>query len=282
MPAPIAVRSLLRDAFAGAGAAALPLRVLRARLRFLSPLPCRFSGAYASYEAAFRAAERRGLAGYDHDEIAGVAFEAMCRVAPWDYPVLFWLGRLGASVDRLVDAGGHMGTKYRAFADLLPIREEMRWIVYDVPAIVRAGRRRAEAEGLSGLRFVERLEDAGAVDLFLGSGLFQYVDAPPSVLLRRLSAPPAHLLFNKVALRKGPTVVTLERIGKARVPYQIRNEAAFLREIADLGYTLVDRWTIPSLAHVVETHPELGASESAGFYFRLAASAGAGDAAARG
>ncbi|MGH6810071.1 MAG: hypothetical protein ACREEJ_25010 [Ensifer adhaerens] len=31
----------------------------------------------------------------------------------------------------------------------------------------------------------------------------------------------------------------------------------------------IDRWTIPSLSHMIETHPELGPSESAGFYFRL-------------
>ncbi|WP_313958406.1 methyltransferase, TIGR04325 family [Chelativorans salis] len=246
-----------------------PLRAARGRLRFLSPFPCRFSGAYATYTEALAAAAGMGLAGYDHDEVAEVAFEKMCHVALWDYPVLFWLRRLSGEVGFLIDAGGHMGTKYRAFRDLLPITDDLHWVVYDLPAIVRAGRRRAEADGLTNLRFVERLEDAGATDVFLGSGLLQYLDVPLPNLLRRLPWTPRHLLLNKVALREGPTVVTLERIGKARVPYQMRNEETFLKDVQSLGYSLVDRWSIPSLSHVIDTHPELGASESAGFYFKL-------------
>jgi len=262
-------RHLLSRAAAGVRSSLLPLHAARGRLRYLSPFPRRFTGAYGSYAEAYAVARRHGLAGYDHDEIAHVAFEKMCEVALWDYPILFWLQKLSNEVLLLVDAGGHMGTKYRAFRKLLPAVNELDWTVYDLPAIVRAGRRRAEQDGLKSLHFVEHLEDAGAPDLFLGSGLLQYLDVTLADLLGRLPMLPRHLLLNKVALRKGEIVVTLERIGKARVPYQIRNEAAFLGEVQGLGYDLVDRWTIPSLSHVIDTHPELGASESAGFYFRL-------------
>ncbi|EKF18450.1 methyltransferase, TIGR04325 family [Nitratireductor pacificus] len=264
------LRPLKRRLSASLRSSLLPLQIAQGRLRGLSPVPCRFSGAYPSHEVALAAARRSGLAGYDHPEVAEVAFEAMCRIAPWDYPVLFWLRRLQGEVTSLVDAGGHMGTKYRAFRDALPIAETFPWTVYDLPAIVDAGRRRAEADGLHGLRFVDRLEEAGAPDLFLGSGLLQYLDAPLPALIARLKAPPPHLLLNKVALRRGPTVVTLECIGSARVPYQIRNEDTFLASVEALGYQMIDRWSIPSLSHVIDTHPELGSSESAGFYFRRA------------
>ncbi|MCT7375577.1 methyltransferase, TIGR04325 family [Chelativorans salis] len=247
----------------------MPFRVAWGRLRLMLPRPPQFSGAYASYEEAFAAAARMGQAGYDHDDVAEIGFDRMCPVLSWDYPVLFWLGQLVGEVDLLVDAGGHMGTKYRAFRKLLPLDEELRWVVYDVPAVVRAGRRRAAADGLDRLQFVERLEDAGAPDLFLGSGLLQYLDVGFAQLLGRLESPPRHLLLNKVALRTGPTVVTLQHYEKLRTPYQIRNEDGFMREVEGLGYRLVDRWTNPSLSHVIRTHPELGSSESAGFYFRL-------------
>jgi hypothetical protein len=64
-------------------------------------------------------------------------------------------------------------------------------------------------------------------------------------------------------------VVTLERTGKSHVPYQIRSERAFIGDVQALGYSMVDRWTIPSLSHIIETQPEMGASTGAGFYFRL-------------
>ncbi|MGZ9721008.1 methyltransferase, TIGR04325 family [Rhizobium miluonense] len=246
-----------------------PLRLARGRLNYLSPFPRRFTGAYTTFEAAMVAARRQRLAGYDHDEIAPVAYAKMCEVAPWDYPVLFWLRSLLGEIDGLVDAGGHMGTKYRAFRPLLPLEGSFRWTVYDLPAIIRAGRNLAEKERLTSLHFVNRVEDAGEMPLFLGSGLMQYLDTPLSSLLMQMPSLPHHLILNKVALRKGSTIVTLERIGKSFVPYHMRNEADFVGDIAGLGYRQVDRWSIPALSRAIDTHPELGRSESAGFYFRL-------------
>lgn len=262
-------RSVLSGTVRGLSRSLSPLRAAGGRLRYLSPFSRRFTGAYSSYDAAFAAAKAMRLAGYDHEEIANVSFAKMCQVAPWDYPVLFWMRNLAHETEGVIDAGGHMGTKYRAFLQLLSFDDSFKWVVYDLPSIVRVGRRMAERDGLTGLSFVDQIEDAGGIPLFLGSGLLQYLDIPLSDLLKRLPAPPRHLLLNKVALRKDRTVVTLEKIGSAYVPYQMRNEATFLNDVARMGYRMVDRWSIPSLSHVIDTHPELGASESAGFYFRL-------------
>ena len=245
-----------------------PLRIAGGRMKLLSPFPPQFSGAYATYDLAVAAGRPGSKIGFDHEDLTDVAFERMCEITPWDYPVLFWLSRLLPEIDLLVDAGGHMGTKFRAFRNLLPIESEVDWVVYDVPAIVRAGRRRAELDGLDRLRFVERMEDAGAPDLFIGSGLLQYLDVPLTSLLSRLPDLPKHVILNKVALRQGPTVFTLQRFEDVTVPYQIRNDAGFMAELSRLGYQMMDRWTIPTLSHTIETHPELGASESTGFYFR--------------
>jgi putative methyltransferase (TIGR04325 family) len=172
-------------------------------------------------------------------------------------------------VTNIVDAGGHMGTKFFAFREMLMLQDRVEWIVYDLPALVRAGRARAEREGVPGLRFIDRLEDAPPSHLFLASGLLQYLDVPFPQLLARLPARPRHMIINKVALREGPTVVTLERHGDARVTYQIRNQNTFMSEISELGYRVVDHWTIPILSHVIPTHPELGASQSKGFCLEL-------------
>ena len=247
----------------------IPAKVISGRLKFVSPLPRRFSGAYDSFDHAQAAACRRSIVGYDNDAVTDVAFEQMCKLAPWDYPVLFWLDKLSPEIHCLVDAGGHMGTKYRAFRNHLELGRGMRWVVYDVPAIVRAGQLRAQRDNCPGLEFIDDIALAPHAELFLGSGLLQYLDRPLSQLLLSLKALPRHLILNKVALRKGPEVVTLEKIGPALVPYRIRNDTATIREIEKLGYRLVDRWSIPSLANVIDTHPELGPSESAGFYFRL-------------
>ncbi len=265
-------RRIFRAVEAGFDHSLGPVKVLRGRLRYLSPLPRRFTGAYSSFDEAIAAANSAGrLAGYNHREIAPVSFAEMCKVAPWDYPVLFWLARLRHESEGLLDAGGHMGTKFRAFRGLLDLDEGFPWVIYELPEIAEAGRERARQDGLLQLQFLHDLSTAPALPIFLGSGLMQYLDRPLSVLLQELPQLPRHLLLNKVAFRRGGRpVVTLERIGRAYVPYQMRDETAFVQDLERLGYEQVDRWSIPALSHVIDTHPELGSSESAGFYFRLA------------
>jgi putative methyltransferase (TIGR04325 family) len=264
-PGPQGLFALLNQ---GVRAGSSPLKALIGRVRYLDPRYKRFQGLYADYAHAFAAASRKGIAGYDHDGVAPVSFEAMCRVEAWDYPVMFWLGRLLAGGGNVLDAGGHMGTKYRAFAPYLDYGEAVTWTVYDLPAIVRAGRAKAMADGLDALSFVEHIADAPAPTVFLASGLLQYLDRPIEDLLGQIESPPQWLLFNKVAFHACGPAVTLERIGNALVPYQMRKHKSFVDGIQRLGYRLADSWRIAELSHTICTHPEIGPSENRGFVFR--------------
>ena len=248
---------------------AMPARCGLARARYLLPIRPSFFEAYRSYEEALAAVPARSLIGYDHQDIADISFEVMCRVQPWDYPVLFWLERLLPQVSRVVDAGGHMGTKFRAFGKFLPLDDTIEWVVYDLPSIVRAGRVLAERDGLKTLRFSETPEGCPPSELLLASGLLQYLDIPFSQFVARLQQKPKHLVLNKVALREGPTIVTLENIGAAKVPYQVRNREGFMIELAALGYEVVDEWTNTALSHRIVTRPDLGESSNTGFYLRM-------------
>ena len=155
--------------------------------------------------------------------------------------MLYWLEQLAPQVSRIVDAGGHMGTKFRAFRNHLKLRPGCEWIVYDVPAIVKAGRERAEKDGLTGLSFTDDLASVQQVEIFLASGLLQYLDIPFPELIGKLQEKPRHILINKLAVRDGETVVTLENFGKALVPYQVRARKPFFDDIEKMGYRVVDR-----------------------------------------
>lgn len=247
-----------------------PLTATLARARVHSPRPPRFAGAYPTRAAALAALPDTARSGYDTPDVAEVAFDEMCRVVAWDYPVLFWLQQTLRPGMRVLDAGGHMGTKYIAFRDLLPL-EEVTWTVFDLPAITAAGRA-AQGTGRvpQAIRFADTLDTAGPVDLFLASGLFQYADQTLPQMLARLPAPPETLLLNKVATTDGAARVTLEQIGGMRVPYAIHQRAAFEAAFATAGYTLIDSWVLPNLSHRIPTHPWLGESVSRGYMLRRA------------
>lgn len=229
----------------------------------------RYRGCFADVAEAAAAVRRGTLVGYNHDAVVTLAFDMMCRINLEDYPVLFWLSRIGDEAQVLLDAGGHMGTKFRAFRQHLDLAGKLEWIVYDVPSIVRAGQQRAIEEGLSGIRFVDTLSELPRIDVLLASGLLQYLDIPFADFLRQLQTLPRHLLLNKVQTREGPTVVTLENFGCAEVPYQIRNFPQFLAVLDELGYDIVDQWTVPALSRTIPTHRYLGASTCWGCYARL-------------
>lgn len=241
-----------------------------ARLMARGIRPPAFIGAYPDRAAALANVPPDTPNSYDHDEIAPLNFELMSETHIWDYPVLFWLDRLLAPGQSVLDAGGHFGTKFIAFRDRIDLGG-VAWSVYDVPATVRAAIDMQKAGRVPGqIDFIDDMSRAGAPDVLLASGLLQYLDIAFADLVARLAHPPKSILLNKVATTDGPTVVTLEKIGAGRVPYQIRNRDAFERSLADMGYRIRDSWTIPSLARTIATHPSLGASTSRGYLLERA------------
>ncbi len=158
-----------------------------------------------------------------------------------------------------------MGTKFRAFSSYVEIIPSVRWVVYDLPKIAEEGRRHAAQNGLSSLEFISDLSDAPNADILLASGLLQYVDQSLGDLLNCLPARSKYVLLNKVAVRDGERVVTLENFDFAVVPYHIRSRAELFADIDAAGYDILDQWTILSLNHAIPTHPNLGRSESLGF-----------------
>ncbi|MFN4098275.1 MAG: methyltransferase, TIGR04325 family [Pararhodobacter sp.] len=226
------------------------------------------TGAYPDFATALANVPRGALSGYDHDEAVGVKLHEMAEILEWDYPVIYWLGRILAEHEgplRLLDSGGHVGTKFMAFRRLLDL-SRVDWAVHDLAPMVRAGRTMASELGLGpNLSFVTSVPEAGARDLLLCSGLLQYLDRPLAQLLAEMPSPPQHIVINKVALREGPGVVTLQRAGPCYLPYQIRNRREFENELDALGYILLDRWEIPSLSHRIDSHPELGSTTSTGY-----------------
>ncbi len=225
----------------------------------------RFHGVFGSRDEALCAIRPPKSAGYDHAEVAEVNFAAMCQVALWDYPVILWLTRTLPHSRGVLDAGGHMGTKYRAFRPFLGDLSAVTWTVWDVPAMVEAGARRAATDGLGELRFTSTLDSIGAEhDLWLASGLLQYLDRPFADLLAAVPVLPRTIILNKVAVTDDRSFFTLENLGFSAVPYHVRNEAEFLAPLLELGYRQRDRWENASLSHRIPHYPRVGPTRNIG------------------
>jgi len=73
--------------------------------------------------------------------------------------------------------------KYRAFGPYLDL-DRIDWIVYDLPALVKAGRAQRRSQDRT-LSFVDRIDDAPAADVLLASAYKPHTIA----IFERLPAP---------------------------------------------------------------------------------------------
>jgi putative methyltransferase (TIGR04325 family) len=230
----------------------------------------RFRGAFASYERALADVYPGLLQGYDDESAVDVCCAEMCAITPADEPVIEIFEQLLSGIGVVLDAGGHIGAKYRAFRERLALEQKaLTWIVWDTPTMIEEGARRAAAEGLGQLSFIGKLSEAPRADAVLCSGLLQYLDIPFEEMIAQLPAKPPHLILNKVAAWDGASVFMLERIGNAEVPYHVRNLGQFLETLDTMGYEVLKEWTIPNLSHVIEGLADRQVSTSWGFHARL-------------
>jgi len=232
------------------------------RLRY-----CR--GVFDSFEAARAAIPRDRLVGYDNEASSKLYFDSHSSVKPTDYAAFYWLAPLLAKHSTLFDFGGHVGRLYYPFRKYLVFPTDFRWIVCDVPEVVRAGRTLAKERGASALEFTTEFRDAEQSEVLFSSGTLQYLEHDFASMLSRLNRRPAHLLINRVPLSNLPTWFTVQDYGPALSPYRIENRAAFIASLERLGYSLVDSWQCYESVCRVLLRPKYRVRSYTGMYLKL-------------
>lgn len=205
--------------------------------------PNRFRGVYPTFADAEASVPPDARLGYDHAELAGLYRHRMEKANQSDYAVLFWLKGLLDDRSFVFDFGGHVGVSYHGWRGYLDYKPGLRWLVHDVPAIVKVGAELARERPSEGLEFTSDVTDARGCSIFMAAGSLQYVDESLPALLARIGTLPRHLIVNKMPMYDGDTFVTVQSTGRAFHAYRIYNRAAFVAEIAALGYRVVDDWT---------------------------------------
>lgn len=247
------------------------LRRARFNARFATPSgggACR--GRFTSFAEALRSAPPSRAIGYDSAPAAGMYRDRLDHVFAADYPLLYWMQRVGRSTDQLIDFGGHVGVSHYAFGRYLGASMPARWTVCDVPAVVAAGTTLARERGARALAFVSQLAEAGAADVFLAAGSLQYLEPDCAALLGELPTLPRVVLVNKLPTHPTHSFVTLQHIGVGYCPYRITARSALAALLLPLGYALQDEWTNPDLTCIVPFEDDAGPITYRGYCFTRA------------
>ena len=223
--------------------------------------------ALAAAAAAAAAAGGHRL-GYDHAAAADMYDGLLHTVQARDYPVLFWLRGLVGEATSIFDLGGHIGLTYYACRRVLDLPPALRWTVCDVPAVVARGAALARARGDTALHFVADPAQASGADVLLASGVLQYLEEPCDAILRRLEAPPRHVLVNMLPTCERGEFWTVQNIGVSFCAYRVARTGALVEQVAPLGYDLVDQWEEPSRTFRLPMYEQDGPIVYRGYYLR--------------
>jgi putative methyltransferase (TIGR04325 family) len=233
--------------------------------------PNRFRGVFASFAEAEASIPAGARVGYDHAELAGLYRHRMEKANQSDYGVLFWLRGILAAGTFVFDFGGHVGVSYHGWRRYLGYPPGTRWLVYDVPAIVKVGAELAAEKGSPGLEFTSDVAAGRGCDVFLAAGALQYVDEALPSILARMGSLPRHLILNKMPVYEGESFVTVQSTGRAFHSYRIYNRDELVRGVTDLGYRLVDDWVNREQSCTIPFTRGRDIEAYSGFYFEKSA-----------
>lgn len=226
-----------------------------------------FSGVYPSFAAALAAIPPGRNNSYDNPDSATFLGHT-ASVQSSDYPALFWLSQLLPQNPNVFDFGGYLGISYYSFEKFLAYPQTLQWTIYDVPAVVAAGTKLAEAKGRRNLFFTNSFERAEQSSLLLAFGSLQFPERTLAEFLQPLARRPHHLLLNKLPLTEGKTFFTLHNMGPALSPYRIANREEFLQSLAALDYEPVASWENLEFGCSIPFHPAHSIPAFSGMYLR--------------
>lgn len=185
-----------------------------------------------------------------------------------DIPLIPWLKLALNDSSTIFDLGGNVGVSYYGFQKHLYFSENMRWIVCELPEIVKAGEKIAKETNSRELSFTTEFLEANGTDILFTSGTLQYIEKSLAELLIQLKKKPKYLLINHVPFYDGKTFVTVQNIGYAYSPYKIQNKAEFIESIIALDYEYIDGCTWKRKCSI-PFHFERLVREYSGLFFKI-------------
>ncbi len=239
-----------------------------------------FWGVFDTLEQASQAAPQTKTIGYDSAELAQEYRQMIEQnnwentgrtIASYDYPVLFWL-KLAFSEGgtQVFDFGGNVGIHYYLYSKYLNYPENLKWLICEVPEILKVGEELAKHRGVSGLEFTPDFSHVGSADIFIASGSIQYVK-DLAAILSAYENKPKYLLINRLPLYDGKQFVTLQNGGKVFYPQYVFNKNEFIGGLQKLGYELIDLWEDRNDSCLIPFYPERSVPVYSGLYLKLGA-----------
>lgn len=227
-------------------------------------------GVFENFSDGWEAARKTGLPAHEDPNEISLHLELAKGLRVSDYSVLYWLLRLSEDRLKVFDFGGNVGNLAYSYSAYLRNVRELEWTVYDLPPIMEAGRRLAEERRADDLHFANSPADYRTEQILLVSGAFHYWEGTVEAFLRQFGEKPVHILLNRSPIHDTKeSFISVQGTSTCAFPCIVRNAREMIRDFADQGYELVDRWRAPELAFRLMLFPDYAIPFYSGFHFAL-------------
>jgi putative methyltransferase (TIGR04325 family) len=234
-----------------------------------------FNGVFATFEEAQRAAPPTAPIGYDHVGATSL-YLGQTEPTEHDYAAFFWLAEaIAGGATSIVDLGGNVGFKFIALRSRLRLPPTLRWVVVDVPAVVRRGEelQAAEAEAADPrLAFSADVAALDGADVVYASGTLQYLPSTLAELLDGTARKPRRIVVNTTPIHERLSFFTINNIGSSYCPYRVQSHPEFVAAMAQAGYVVRDRWLNGGKAMRIPFQRDHDVPAYSGYCFDLSAS----------
>lgn len=229
-----------------------------------------FRGVFNNFSEAIASAPRTKPSGYDNPDSAKMYKDRAEKIFPTDYPVLFWMEKFKDDISSIFDFGGHFGIHYYSYQQVYDFSRIKRWTVCDVDQVCDEGMKIALLEDdLRIIDFVSNIEACENYDLFLANGSLQYLEWELHDKLKSLARMPKYLIINMTPLHPRVKTITLNNIGTAFCPYNLRKEKDFFLGLQSLGYELLNIWENDTKSCNIAFEPDRSINYYRGAFLKL-------------
>jgi putative methyltransferase (TIGR04325 family) len=227
----------------------------------------RYRGVFRTFAEAERAIPKGRPEGFNLEAVPDFFIGKQFLFNQQDYPVLLWLTPAMEPGGKVFDLGGGFGQCYYKYREYVPYPEGLQWLVCDVESFLSPAREFAAKRNEKNLSFTTDRSAADGCSIYLTNGALQYIEPDLPEILAGLSSKPRHVLVNRVPMYEGERYYTVQSSSHSFVAHKVINTSQLVHDMEDLGYTMVDQWSLPRTMHVY-FHPECFVPTFRGFYFQ--------------
>ena len=235
--------------------------------RHLANLALGYRRLFGSFAEAHSCASRHIDAGHDHPEGIRDHVALADIVRESDYPVFFFLSDVSNRMQHVFDLGGNVGNLFYVYQRHLKFSDNLRWLVFDLPAQRATGQAMAAERNESRIHFVDSIEDANGADLFISSGSLHYFEEPLSEILGRLDILPRRVIVNRTPCSTAQDLITVQDADSYLVPCKLHSREELVQGMSRLGYTLRGEWPVYERKMWAPLYPDYSNFRYSGFYF---------------